>query len=334
MDGSQSESSERKGQENGPASVKPADLAKSTIKPSSSSAHHPHVTSARSRWPSRLRKFFRGYRIAVVLFLLSLLGFGFAWMRYPHASEIRKLSTPGFVIISINTNTNNDQVLYVVRRKASSATLTITAIAKGKAEGQTLGFSLQIPHEARFLKCNPPSCTNKPYYPVYKGTLMYYGGHPTSTATTAVQVNAPTLSSDANGEEAVAVMPSLHYKGKGGPSLGISMDLAGANKYDWSQLPPSDTNKYGASWLEPLVNGQVEARIVSGANADALQNVSTRNFQVGLAIGIAGGALISAIQEALHTRLERKIRLVGPRAGNGGLPRHPSRARGKCSRSR
>ena len=198
-------------------------------------------------------------------------------MRYPHASEIRKLSTPGFVIIFLNTNTNNDQIQYIVRREASTATLTITAIAKGKADGQALGFSLQLPHEARFLKCNPPSCTNKPYYPVYTGT-MYYGGGPTSTATMTVQVNAPTLSSDANGEEAVAVMPSLHYEGKGGPSLGVSMDLAGANKYDWAQLPPSDTNRSGASWLEPLVNGQVEAKIVSGANADALQNVFYAEF--------------------------------------------------------
>src|SRR5215471_497687 len=209
MGGSQSENSERKNEQSGRVSVPAADLTDSGIRSAPPSTNHPQLPSAGRRWTLPLRR----YGIAVFLLLLSLVGFGFAFMKYPHASEVRQLSTPGSVNINISTKTSNNQINYTVRRKASITSMTLTAIAIGKADGETLGFSLQLPHGASFLSCNPPSCSNKLYYPVYKGILTYTKDRPSSIATITVQVNASALSSDANGREAVAVMPSLRYEG-------------------------------------------------------------------------------------------------------------------------
>jgi hypothetical protein len=296
MSGSPSENPERKDKQSGRVSLPAADLADGGIKPFPSGTHDPQAPSAGWRWTV----FYRKYRIAAFLLLPGLAGFAFAWMIYPHPSDVRQLSTPGIVDVIINTKTSNDKIRYSVIRKASITSITLTAFATPKAADGKLEVRLYLPHGPHFRSCNPPSCSNERYFPIYNDTLTYTKDQ----AEITVQVNTSTLSGDANGEEAVAVLPNLSYKGEGQPSLGIQMTLAGANKYDWAPLPASDTNTYGASWDEQLVNGQVAARIVSGTNPTALQKTNRRTFEAGLLIGIAGGALIGGIQEALKAWLE------------------------------
>ena len=296
MSGAPSENPERKNKESGQVSLPATDLVGGGIKPFSSGTRDPQAPSAGWRWTV----FYRKYRIAAFLLLPGLAGFVLAWMIYPHPSDVRQLSTPGIVNVIINTKTSNDKILYSITQKASITSITLTAFATSKAADGKLEVRLYLPHGSHFRSCNPPSCSNEGYFSIYRGTLTYTKDQ----AKITLQVNTSTLSDDANGEEAVAVLPNLRYEGGGQPSLGIQMALAEANKYDWAPLPASGTNAYGASWDEQLVNGQVGARIVSGTNPTALQKANRRTFEAGLLIGIAGGALIGGIQEALKAGLE------------------------------
>jgi hypothetical protein len=79
-----------------------------------------------------------------------------------------------------------------------------------------------------------------------------------------------------------------------------SINVPSADSYDWSSFPTSSASSNGASWEEQLVNGEASARVAVGINHSAQVNDDHRNFLAGAIIGIAGGALLGAVQEGLH----------------------------------
>jgi hypothetical protein len=146
MNESTSESPERKGKEHGRVPPLTTDFADSGIEPSSLRTPDPQPSSTGWRWTL----FYRKYRIAGWLLLLSAVGFAMAWIRYPHASEVRQLSTPGIVNIIVDTKSSNDKPLYSITRKASMTSITLTAFATPKTAGGQVEVRLYLPHGCTF----------------------------------------------------------------------------------------------------------------------------------------------------------------------------------------
>lgn len=117
-----------------------------------------------------------------------------------------------------------------------------------------------------------------------------------------------------NGEEASVALPSLYYRGGGpGPMLSTNFDLSGAARYDWSSFPPIDTYA-GIRWVQTVTGGVIPSRIAVGID-HADQSSDDRNtFIAGALIGLAGAALIAALQEGLYAPRRRETDLEPPNA--------------------
>jgi hypothetical protein len=116
-------------------------------------------------------------------------------------------------------------------------------------------------------------------------------------------VRAHDFGVTADGATASAAIPKLHYTGPGTPSLITQYKIQSANRYDWSTLPPAYVNGSEAQWLEQTNgNGVLTDVDAVGANHNAQKRDSDLTFLAGALLGVGGGALIGAVQEALHAR--------------------------------
>lgn len=99
----------------------------------------------------------------------------------------------------------------------------------------------------------------------------------------------------------MAAIPEVLYYGPGSPTLFTEYDNAplGSN-YDWSALPTLFGNGTKVLWSEPVTGGLSPGRIAVGINQANQTKNSNKTFFAGALIGLAGGALLSAVQEALH----------------------------------
>jgi len=83
-------------------------------------------------------------------------------------------------------------------------------------------------------------------------------------------------------------------------------NIPSASSYDWSSLPGGDFSKAPhAVWSETVVpggplGGVAVARVATGVNSTAQANDSISTLAAGVLLGIAGGALVAALQEGLH----------------------------------
>jgi hypothetical protein len=78
------------------------------------------------------------------------------------------------------------------------------------------------------------------------------------------------------------------------------------DSYDWSSHPPATLSNSGAAWTEAVLPGSIynsgdtAGRVASGIDHTGQANHDTKTFITGVLPGLAGGALLSAVQEALH----------------------------------
>jgi hypothetical protein len=104
-----------------------------------------------------------------------------------------------------------------------------------------------------------------------------------------------------NGVTAAAAIPKLIYNAPGEPNLVTQYRIPAARLYDWSAVPPGFASSSKALWLEAVSsNGVLPPAVATGTNhANDARNTNL-TFLAGALVGLAGGALLSAVQEALH----------------------------------
>lgn len=96
------------------------------------------------------------------------------------------------------------------------------------------------------------------------------------------------------------VIPEINYQGKGKPTVLVGYDIPSASSYDWSSSPPSSIGKSRTVWAEDVTEGVTAGRIAVGVNPTARKNDDTKTFIAGALLGLGGGAILSAVQEALR----------------------------------
>jgi hypothetical protein len=104
-----------------------------------------------------------------------------------------------------------------------------------------------------------------------------------------------------NGITASAVMPEVSYQGSATPpTLLTGYQFPSASSYDWSSFPPALSSSTYAIWQEFLTQGVTTSRVAVGIDHAAQTRDDFRNFLAGALVGVAGAAILSALQETLH----------------------------------
>lgn len=105
---------------------------------------------------------------------------------------------------------------------------------------------------------------------------------------------------------ASVTLPQVTYDGSGSaPTLAVNYYIPSAINYDWSSYQPEFLNNVRAVWAEPVTNttnssDEVQSKVVTGTDYTNQQRNTLYTFVAGVVIGLAGSALLVAVQEALH----------------------------------
>ena len=176
------------------------------------------------------------------------------------------------------------------------------------AKSPTQYFILFLPPGIAFRTCTAGFCTFSRQQDQYRWaeilkfkTVSPDGQDPTGVAQANFFVRAHDFGYASNGITALAAIPQVFYLARGSPTLTTVYENApAASSYDWSSFPPESLNGTSAGWDEPVTGGATQGRVAVGINHANQAKENNKAFFAGALIGLAGGALLSAVQEALH----------------------------------
>lgn len=231
--------------------------------------------------------------------MLAVIGIAMGFAAYLFFPQRDQLPTPPYVAVNVTSRTVAiGSIRYEVDRlSGSSAEIRITVQA---LPGATVQGSVSL---VTFLPLNaePVDCANCSGFDdanIWNPPMPF---NATGRAIATVRVIANDFGYTVNGLNASVAIPQLNYIGSGTPGASVLYDLPGARDYDWSSFPTAFADDASARWTHQLNAGLAPARTAIGIN-HANQDKDNRNtFLAGALIGLAGGALLAAIQEGLHT---------------------------------
>jgi hypothetical protein len=116
-----------------------------------------------------------------------------------------------------------------------------------------------------------------------------------------MRVRASSLAWDENGVTAESTLPALSFQDVGDVgygSLEAHYDVPGGSSYNWTDGPPPS----GLTWSESIDSATVPVD-VTGSDDAVSQRDTLDTLICGALLGIAGGALVGALQELLHADL-------------------------------
>lgn len=241
----------------------------------------------------------------IVLAIVGGVLFVLAIALYPSPGEI---ASPSYVTLELRSTFSIGSVSYYVSQMSSSIAkiLVVVELPLGvrqpAANAPATDFFLIPPPGITFQTCPNDFCywDGNGYY--WTETLNFNEDDAGTGFTNATFfVKAHSFGYAFNDVDAAAAIPQVTLDGPGSLSLHTQYDNAtSANSYDWSALPTGFANATTASWDEQVTSGVNPGRVAVGINQGNEQKDSNKTFFAGALIGLAGGALLSAVQEFLH----------------------------------
>lgn len=234
--------------------------------------------------------------VLAVLGLALLLG---AFTLYPKTTQ---RPTPSFPILNIYTSSGLTYVTYdVIQTSKGKALIEITLTLAGNLPpgGASAGLVVTLPYGTTFV-CSSSTSISTCKEHIWTVGLIFKRAGETIEATADFPTTVPSFGVNYNAVTASAAIPEIVYQGAGTPVLYVGYDIPSASSYDWSSYPPSSFSESGAVWEEALIQGDTVGRAAVGIDHAAQTSDDTRTFIAGALLGLAGGALLSAVQEALH----------------------------------
>ena len=270
----------------------PADVAPRPATSPAAQEDPPPPSAARSR--SLRKRFWTPVCLAVLG--LAFLGVGFKLL--PSRSGITPLPSTGIIIQSKKPLIEVD---YKVTQKSSSVyKLTVEAfLAPGKAE-HAVYLTVLLPHDAHFHK--PPGANETlPCSTCLLRTEYREMRAPAGISGATLSVMANVFGVTSNGINAFVAIPSLEYIGPGKPEFFIYYKIPSAGNYSWSSSPDGISLSDIVEWSRQATPNRPTQDIDAvGINYAEQQRDDHFTFLAGALIGLAGAALLSAVQEALH----------------------------------
>jgi hypothetical protein len=264
----------------------------------------PGARPTRSRWKTRPARVLVALGIA-----LAVLGY----LLYPRADG--QLPTPLSPYLTIATKFPISLIAYRVTQVSPSTTeMTIKAESRPVSQSSTLSLArlaVSLPygvhgHEkvgAHSYDCHPPACTTINGAETWT-KLLSFGT--TGSARATFFLSATDFGAISNGAAASAALPGVTYDGPNTPVLLAIYNIPSASQFNWIGYKTYQTTSTLAVWKEQLANGPTSEKTTSGTNPIAQAANALGLFLAGILFGSAGGALVAAVQEALHARAARR----------------------------
>ena len=248
----------------------------------------PRRASNRSRW----KKIFTPIVLGIVGLLLLLS----ARLEYPPA--VTDVANASLFTLAIDTSEPVSAIVCIVAQTSSAKTEVLIGVAHAGASRPRDAASRVT------IVLYPPSSGPPPFGKTLSKTVTLSKG----SVVVPFTLKARRFGLTYNGVTASAAIPRVIFEGPGAPTLYLHYEsFPGASSYDWSSFPAAAVGNSAASWevflSEANIAGQSVAdapgQIAAGINHSAQASYDRRTFYAGALLGLAGGAILSAIQEAL-----------------------------------
>jgi hypothetical protein len=231
-----------------------------------------------------------------------------AWWAYPATNE---QPTPAYTFLDLMTKAPIDKIY--LRIYQTSPTLAemrfqfqLPLGERAPQPGTSAEQLIMMPPEGtQFQHCPAPACQFAPGTPSVsrwtKRLSFTYRVDGRWVADADFAVRAGDFGVVYNGITASAVMPQVSYQGSAvPPTLLTGYQFPLASSYDWSSFPPALAGSSYAIWQEFLSRGVTTSRVAVGIDHAAQSSADFMTFLAGALVGVAGAAILSALQEALH----------------------------------
>ena len=249
--------------------------------------------------------------------VLALTGVALGLIAYAVYPSRTQLPVPTYTTLHLTSDVTIDTVTYRVHQvHPSTAEVKISVLVSPDTALPVPGS--QPPSLTVFLPigmtCPQPPCFrqkggNNGWYQVLTFHQSIGPGSLPNESSSGIYafadftVKAKVFGVTFDGATASAALPKLHYTGPGSPTLITQYQIPSANKYDWSTFAPAFSSSSEAQWLEQMNGNSVLFDVDAvGTNHIAETSDSDLTFLAGVLLGVGGGALVAAGQEALHIK--------------------------------
>jgi hypothetical protein len=243
--------------------------------------------------------------ILAVIGAAMLLG---AWLIYPSAAGN---PTPGYSELIVKSVIPINYISYDINRvSAGTASMSVSVVLLPGTIVPANAATLQVwlPISDSFANCHAEGChvlrqghQQTSYWTV---PLVFAPSGAGPAATAAFTVKAPDFGATFDGIDASAAIPEVRYccNAKILPVLQAGYPIRSASQYDWTSFEPEDTTSHSAIWQEDLTIGDTASRVAVGINHAGQEHNNILALIAGTLLALGGGAILAAVQEALHTR--------------------------------
>ena len=272
----------------------------STEVPESGAAPECHpIGSDRSWWEK--------YRTAIILAAISLVLFLVTAGLYPSTAQ---LPVPLSSTLALQATQPVASITYEVDQISSYvAEMKVTILLPvgapiPPANTPAVGLVVSPPIGTRFTTCPAPACKSESNGVSSWKVLLAFRPFTSPNGTSGIAfadffVRAHGFGGTYNDVNASVVAPAVIYHGSGTPTLLTQYNIPDAAKYDWSVFPLEFASPTFATWSEPVTSGQITARVADGTDFANQGKDNYHTFLAGVILGLAGGALLTALQETL-----------------------------------
>lgn len=271
-----------------------------------SESQHSHTPGDKSLSAPRKRSRLKKILIPAILGLLGVVLLFFGLIISPIPTVITPPASPS---LAVSTSLPISEIGYSVAQVSPDiADLRIsvqeTTIGIPRPSGAPT-LQVTLPLGVTFRDCRAPHCSNPGSGIASMRSVTL--GFKARVAVAVFPVNFPSFGVSANGLNAYAALPQVSYQAgfsRATPTLSAEYQIPGAASYNWSAFPAALLTNSSAVWKEALAKGGTPGRIAPGINYAEQSRNRYLTFLGGLLIGISGGAIVSAIQEGLHTAID------------------------------
>jgi hypothetical protein len=274
----------------------------------SGSPEVPESPTAPERHPAGSdRSWWKRYRTAIVLAAISLVLFLVTAGLYPSTAQ---LPVPLSSTLALQAAQPVASITYEVDQISSSvAEMKVTILLPvgapiPPANTPVVGLVVSPPIGTSFTTCPAPACKSESNGVSSWKVLLAFRPFTSPNGTSGITfahffVRAHNFGGTYNDVNASVVAPAVIYHGAGTPTLLAQYNIPDAAKYDWSVFPLEFASPTFATWSEPVTSGQITARVADGTDFANQGKDNYHTFLAGVILGLAGGALLTALQETL-----------------------------------